>query len=579
MQEHSDIDVGELLQILKRRRWLILFTTAAVIAAGVALSALQTPEYSSRATVLIAEDVRRSIDDDAGSQFSSPDLLNRALTNEIAFAKGDAVRTTVKRRVGSIPKVSITAVPDTDALAFVVRNPSARRARQLANVYAITYLTERRKSRTQDYLKTAKALRAQVSSLRKVRRRLKPNDPQIPSIQASLATFQNSLADLRASGDLSRAGGSILRQATKADAPASPNVVLNLLVAIVLGLVAGLLAAVLRDRLDDSILSKDDLDRASGGRPVLALVPRVREWSNPRRGYVVSFDRPQAPASEAYRLLRSSLQILDRVSERSVRLLAVTSPSAGDGKTATTANLAVALARAGHRVVIVDLDLRRPRIESFFGVDNNVGFISVVLGDELQACLHDIEEQPGLRILAAGPLVPNPSEVLSLARTGEILRAVADQADYVLVDCPPVLPVPDAVSITQNVDGVLMVASARRGKRRSFARAVELLEQANAPIVGSVLNGVRTGVTDEYDYTYAYPYDAGSRLPRPFAAVRHRLRRGDPAGARGTVAALAPDAAERLVRGETAGRTVEPDEGARANGAGVSDASRHDTKR
>jgi capsular exopolysaccharide synthesis family protein len=161
----------------------------------------------------------------------------------------------------------------------------------------------------------------------------------------------------------------------------------------------------------------------------------------------------------------------------------------------------LALARAGQRVVMIDCDLRRPRVHEFFGLPNEVGLTSVLLGEvSLSQAVHEVPEERYLMCLASGLLPPNPSELLASKRTVQVLTALQAESDIVLIDCPPVLPVTDAAVLSARVDATLLVATARVTTRRDFGRAMELLRQVEAPLVGAVLNGV----TEEGAYGYAY---------------------------------------------------------------------------
>jgi capsular exopolysaccharide synthesis family protein len=175
------------------------------------------------------------------------------------------------------------------------------------------------------------------------------------------------------------------------------------------------------------------------------------------------------------------------------------------------ANLAVAFAASGLRTVAVDCDLRRPRLHDFFGLTNDAGFTSVLLGSlPLSKALQSVPDQERLLVLASGPLPPNPSELLSSNRTTDLLRNLAEQADIVLMDSPPALPVTDALILAQRVDCTLMVVTVSVTTQKAAARAVEMLRQVNAPMVGAVLNGV----AEETAYAnYSYRYYATKVTP------------------------------------------------------------------
>jgi non-specific protein-tyrosine kinase len=218
------------------------------------------------------------------------------------------------------------------------------------------------------------------------------------------------------------------------------------------------------------------------------------------RPSVVSLTTPRSPATEAYRTLRTAVQFLPI---EGVTMIQVTSPTAGDGKTTTLANLGVALARAGQQVALVCCDLRRPKLHEFFGMTNDIGFTSVLLGKvPLSAALQQVPDQDRLYVLASGPLPPNPSELLSSRRAREVLASLRAEAEIVLIDSPPVLPVSDAMIIAGLVDVTFIVCAADRTSTRDVTRAVEQLRQVGAPLVGAILNGA--GPESSYGGKYGY---------------------------------------------------------------------------
>jgi non-specific protein-tyrosine kinase len=227
----------------------------------------------------------------------------------------------------------------------------------------------------------------------------------------------------------------------------------------------------------------------------------VSTWKNKDETLLVSRQNPTSSAAEAYRTLRTSIHFL--ALDRQLRILQVTSPNASEGKSTAVANLATVLARAGERVVVVSCDLRRPRIHEFFGLPNAEGFTSVLLGKaSLASVLQPVPGEDRLLLLSAGPLPPNPSELLASQRTASLMSALKSSADIILLDCPPVLPVTDAAILSAHADGVLLVANSGSTSAKHVSRAIELLRQVGAPLTGAVLNGVSA----EGAYGYAYQY-------------------------------------------------------------------------
>lgn len=225
---------------------------------------------------------------------------------------------------------------------------------------------------------------------------------------------------------------------------------------------------------------------------------------------LVALRHPRSPASEAYRLLRTNLHFAGLGSR--VRVLLVTSPGAAEGKSTTVANLGVTLAQAGRRVVVVDADLRRPRMHGLFGVTAARGLTHLLVGEDcVEAALEGTVRPtalPGLSVLPCGPIPPNPAELLGGARCDQVLAALRERFDLVLVDSPPVLAVTDALLLARRADGVVMVLRQGETPRAAAREAREALERAGGRVLGAVLNGVRPE-GGEYRYYYHYYYGRG----------------------------------------------------------------------
>jgi non-specific protein-tyrosine kinase len=197
---------------------------------------------------------------------------------------------------------------------------------------------------------------------------------------------------------------------------------------------------------------------------------------------------PHSPAAEAYRSLAANLQFA--YADRQLQTIGVTSAAAGEGKSTTVANLAVALAQSGRRVIVVDADLRRPGQHTLFGVKREDGLSTVLLGDQTSLPLQETQSS-GVRVLASGPSPANPLEVLASRRFDQVLALARAQADFVLVDTPPAGALADAAVLAPRLEGVLLVVSAGRTKRDLARRAREQLERVNANLLGVVLTDVR----------------------------------------------------------------------------------------
>jgi len=197
---------------------------------------------------------------------------------------------------------------------------------------------------------------------------------------------------------------------------------------------------------------------------------------------------PHSPSAEAYRSLAANLQFA--YADRQLQTIGITSAAEGEGKSTTVANLAVALAQSGRRVIVVDADLRRPGQHTLFGLQRDQGLTNLLVGDEPELPLQD-SGAPGVRILASGPAPSNPLEALASRRFDQALALARAQADFVLVDTPPAGALADVAVIAPRLDAVLLVVSAGRTKRDLARRAREQLERVNANLLGVVLTDVR----------------------------------------------------------------------------------------
>ncbi|MEW6726183.1 MAG: CpsD/CapB family tyrosine-protein kinase [Bacillota bacterium] len=220
---------------------------------------------------------------------------------------------------------------------------------------------------------------------------------------------------------------------------------------------------------------------------------------------LVTREHPKSAIAEAYRTLRTNLGFTSP--DRALRLLLVTSSGPEEGKTTTVCNLAVVLAQAGHRVLLVDCDLRKPRVHHVFSLPNLRGFTNLLLqeidlGEVLKPGPVD-----GLSILTSGPLPPNPAELLDSQRARALWPVLAGSFDYVLVDSPPVLAVADATILATSMDGVILVIRAGITRIDAVQNAVEQLKRADARLIGTVLNRVSV---QGGDYRYYYYYHGES---------------------------------------------------------------------
>jgi non-specific protein-tyrosine kinase len=210
---------------------------------------------------------------------------------------------------------------------------------------------------------------------------------------------------------------------------------------------------------------------------------------------LIALRDPRAPAAEAYRTLRTNIQFSSL--DKPLRTLLATSTAPDEGKSTTLANLAVTMAQAEQRVILVDCDLRRPTLHTLFDLPNETGLTSMILTEETPPPLQETGV-PGLSLLSSGPLPPRPADILGSRRMEAAIERLRAEADIVLFDTPPVVAVTDAAVLATKVDGVLLVFQAGRTSRERARRARQILEKVKANIVGVVLNNAE--VEQGYGY-------------------------------------------------------------------------------
>ncbi|TFD28012.1 polysaccharide biosynthesis tyrosine autokinase [Cryobacterium cryoconiti] len=282
-------------------------------------------------------------------------------------------------------------------------------------------------------------------------------------------------------------------------APASPNVPQNIALGLLVGLAVGIGLAVLRSVLDTRIHSLHDIELVTDS-PMLGGI--TNDPGASLRPLVVHTD-PKNPRAESFRSLRTNLQFVNI--EGGPRSFVVTSSVPGEGKSTTTANLAIALAETGARVALIDGDLRLPRVAEYMGIEGGVGLTDVLIG---RAELADVLQKWGknkLFVLPSGRVPPNPSELLGSAAMARMLGALTEEFDVVLIDAPPLLLVTDAAVLSKLCGGAIMVVASGRTKRNELTSAVKALERAGSRLVGMVITMLPTRGPDSYGYgQYSY---------------------------------------------------------------------------
>ena len=305
----------------------------------------------------------------------------------------------------------------------------------------------------------------------------------------------------------------ILDQAELPTKPYKPNKRLNLLLASVVGLFLGVGLAFFFEYLDNTVKTPEDVEQLIR-LPSFGMVPEI---SNERRRRLekgvsypvelITFGHPKSMLSEAYRNIRTSLLLSSP--EKPPKRVAITSPNPSEGKTTTAINTAIALSQTGAQVLVIDSDMRKPRIHKIFAVENGAGLSSFLSGQGELDSIVKKTNVPNLYYIPSGPIPPNPSELLGSNLFKNMMESLEERFDHIVLDSPPVLGFADSMILSTLVDGVILVISGGKTPRETLQRAKEILAQVNAKILGVVINRVNIHRSDYGYYYYRYHHYYG----------------------------------------------------------------------
>jgi len=328
------------------------------------------------------------------------------------------------------------------------------------------------------------------------------------------------LKDATVSAGLQATNVHIVDEAAIPSYPVRPNKLRNIEFALAAGLVLGIALALTKEALDNSIQNALEMEKLTG-LPALAIVPLGHSTRlHPSKllngigvggssGYAVELaviERPEAAISEAFRALRTA--VLLSTADHPPQVLLITSAQPSEGKTSTALNLAAALAQKGSRVLLIDADLRRPRLSSALNLPSRQGLSDMLSGSsEFDATL--VQKVVGLDtlfLLASGPRAPNPAELLCSRKMEQLLAWLRKGFDHIIIDSPPVLPVTDSTILSTLADGVIMVVACESTSRAALNRACRVVEHSGGKILGTVFNKVDDRRDGYYGYRYYHGY-------------------------------------------------------------------------
>ena len=437
---------------LLRTRWLIICVTIAVAVLGaVAVTLLTTPRYEASTRLFVSTTAGGSVDAVyTGNRFSQERVVSYT---ELLMGATLAERTVAKLGLDMSAEelqqnVTASAKVDTVLINVKVVDESPVRARDIADSLSDEFVVMVRELET-------------------------PEDGTVPDARIVVE-----------------------QRASVPKAQVSPKPTRILLIALALGTLFGIGLGFLRDRLDNTVKERKTLEDITG----VGLIGSIPLDKVRRKEPAISFDNDKSANAEAFRKLRTNLQFL--AVDNPPRVIVVTSSVPNEGKSTTAINIALALAEGDHNVVLVDGDLRRPRLDKYLGLVGGVGFSTVLAG---RASLEEVLQKtrfPKLTVLTSGAVPPNPSELLGSLAAQKVLGELRSQFDYVVVDSCPLLAVTDAAILAADADGVLLVARFGVTKRDQLAHAVRNLKDVGAPLLGSIFAMTPLRGTESYSYSY-----------------------------------------------------------------------------
>ena len=529
-----------LFRIVSRQRRILVIVPLVLLAVALVRSATQTPIYQGEAEVLLSrQNLANTLQGVGASSFQPAEFFQIARTQaELAHTPTVAERVIARTGVKGLTPVALlekSAVGpnrNTDLISFTVSDPDAGRAQELADAFAREYTAYRRE------LDTA-SIEGARRGLDETLRGLDRSNADDRQVFKSLTAKEQQLRILAA---LQSANASVVRSDSVAS-QIRPMPLRDAMIALVFGLVLGGLLAFLRETIDTRVRTPEEIHEALGLQALGAVPPPAKSLQS--RGRLVMLEEPYSPQAEAYRMLATSLQLTNV--DDAWRVLMVSSAVESEGKSTTIGNLAVALARGGSRIALVDLDLRRPRLEGLFGLDPGPGVTHVALGDadlddactpisvprardrQLGAGLTRGDFEPALDVYRAGHIPPDPAEFIGSHAIASVLARLRERYDYVLVDCSPLLRVSDPFVLSEHVDALFLVTRLGIVRRPMLREVQRLLSTAHVTTIGFVTTGGLAGAGG-YGYGYGYGYGDNPDQPRreqeasqaEFAATRAR---------------------------------------------------------
>jgi len=510
----SFADVRNFFYLLWSLGWLI---TLAGLLAGVTaflVSSRAIPIYETNARLLVSDPpAMRSIDYTSIVSSQSMTKTYAEMLVDRPVLEGVIDQLDLQILPENLKKtISVELIPGTQLLDVSVENADPILATAIANSLGSVFAERIRELQSQRYSATQAGLTQQVSAMEEqiatTTRDLElENDSTRKSqLEARLTEYRRLYSNLVTNYEQVRLAEAqtsvnvvVSQPAVVPNKPVRPDIIKNTLFASLAGMLLTIVTLTFIEVLDDTLKNPDKI-RQEFNLPILGMIAT----HNVDDQKIITLSQPRSPVAEAFRSIRTNITFASV--DKPLRRILVTSATPGDGKTTVVTNLAVTLAQGERKVVLIDSDLRRPQVNHRLGLSNQPGLSQLFVQklDTIQEVIQE-NEVPGLAVITAGDVPPNPSELLMSNKMNQILDHLTQEYDLVLIDTPPVLSVTDAVALAPKMDGLIVVIKPGKTRKRDLRNALEQLRGVGARVLGLVLNGVDLD-NRKYNYYYGEHY-------------------------------------------------------------------------
>lgn len=452
MEEEMTLDIRELLSILRERLKLIVFITLIVTIMSAVISVfVLTPVYEAKVSVVIGKEA--GVSDNSSYDLSDVTMYQKLVKTYAKVARSE----NVAERALDLMDIDLT----TDELLEMI-SISPQEDTQIMDI--------------------------NVRSI---------NPEEAKKIVASITiAFIDRAEELIPNGNIE-----ILDQPKIPKKPVKPNKKLNILIAFFLGLMISVGLVFVLEYLDNSIKTKEEVEKYID-LPVVGIIPeRVGEQGE--KEFLEVKIEPKSVSAEAFRTLRTNIQY--SFIDKEVKTIMITSSGISEGKSSISANFTLTLVNSNKKVLVIDCDMRKPSIHRKMKISNSKGLSDFLTGKvAFEEAVQEVETN--LYVMTSGLVPPNPSEMLSSNKMREFLVSMKNEFDYIIIDTPPIIAVTDAQVLASTVDGVILVVASNQADKDAVVRAKELLVMANANILGVVLNKTKSLIGKGYEYRNQYYY-------------------------------------------------------------------------